>query len=62
VLKAQYDRHIQYGSASRTITMGLGYWAMIAEIQEQNKTSFKDTLAYCIKIAHRDCMSRNLHK
>ena len=52
------DRHIAFGSASRTITLGLGYWAMIAQIQEKEKSEFKDTIQTCIKIAHRDLMSK----
>jgi len=57
-----FDRHMQYGSSSRTITLGLGYWAMIAEIQEYNNTTFKDTMMKVVKLAHRETMSKKLHK
>lgn len=56
------DPNEKFGSASRTITLPLGYWAMIAEMADINKTEFKGTLMFCIKTAHREVMSIKLHK
>jgi len=58
MVKQTFDRHMQYGSSSRTITLGLGYWAMIAEIQEELGLDFKTAFKRAIADCHREAMKR----
>jgi len=56
MVKQTFDRHMQYGSSSRTITLGLGYWAMIAEIQENLSLDFKTAIKRAIADCHKETM------
>jgi len=53
---------MKYGSASRTVTLGLGYWAKLAEFCEMQELDFKNGIARAIQIAHREANSKLIAK
>jgi len=46
----------KYGTASRTVTLGLGYWAQIAEIGETQSIDFKTAIKRAIASYHEQIM------
>jgi len=50
----------KYGSASRTVTLPIGYWAQLAEFCELEHIDFKTGIKRAIKLAHRNATKTKL--